>query len=92
MKVYGDLLKGYGLAISDSYFNPSEIINGTPMDMAKILTKHEIDVNEKADDGKKPLDIDIITGEDLFVKRFSSIFELFYTIRHLFLPTHGRSL
>ncbi len=57
MKAYGDLLKGYGLTIPDSYYTPSAVINGTPLEMAKILTKYGIDATEKSDDGNKPLDI-----------------------------------
>jgi ankyrin repeat protein len=47
MKKYGDMLKGYGLAIPDWYYNPSEILNAKPDEMLKILVKQGIDINKR---------------------------------------------
>jgi ankyrin repeat protein len=62
MKNFGDVLKGYGLAISKDYYNPSEVINAAPSEMAKVLVKHRVDINERTkvftameNDGEPPL-------------------------------------
>ena len=47
MKKYGDVLKGYGLAVPDWYYNPSVKLNATPDEMIKVLVKHGIDINKR---------------------------------------------
>lgn len=59
---YFDVLKGYGLNILDSYYEPDSKINATPDEMVKVLVKHGIDINKRGKnvtnaklDGETPL-------------------------------------
>jgi ankyrin repeat protein len=70
MKKYGDMLKGYGLAVPDWYYNPSVKLNAAPDEMVKALLKHGVDINKRGTNvtdaklpGETPLFIALNVGK-----------------------------
>ncbi len=62
MSKYAKLLEGYGLKINSIYLNPDQTMNAPPSEMAGILSKHKVDINERTkvisspeNDGEPPL-------------------------------------
>lgn len=49
MATYGNLLKGYGVAVPDWYFDPSEEMNRPPADLLALLLEKGLDI-----DARKP--------------------------------------
>lgn len=68
MKRYGDMLKGYGLNMPDSYYDPSSAINATPDEMIKVFVKHGIDLNKRGQnvtDAKLPGETPLFTAMNM---------------------------
>jgi len=54
MKNYGDMLKGYGLNVPDTYYNPSLVINAAPNEMVSVLVKNGVDINKRGTNVTNP--------------------------------------